>query len=84
MTWKTQPEAEKTDPELEKAVSEAARVAAAVDAATSHVPPGIRVLALSGLVGILAARLGANLDSIFKLIKDLYEQEGRRIVNRGH
>ena len=84
MDWKIQPEGREPDPELEKAIEAAARVAAAVDQATAQVAPGVRLLGLSGLVGILAARLGASLDPIFELIKDLYEQEGRRIVNRGH
>ena len=84
MIWKVRAEGQEPDPELEKAIDAAARVAAAVDQATAHVAPGVRLLGLGGLIGILAARLGANLDSIFKLIKDLYEQEGRRIVNRGH
>ena len=84
MDWEVRPETEKPDPELAEAVSEAARVAAAVDAATSHVPLGVRIVALIALLGIGGARAGAPVELIVDLVQDFYAQERERIASRGH
>lgn len=84
MNWKTPPETQEPDPELAAAVEAAGRVAAVVDEATAWIAPGIRLIALAGLVGVLAARTGTGLDSVLDLIKDFHAQELERIRTRGH
>jgi hypothetical protein len=84
MDWKTQPETQEPDPELAAAVEAAGRVAAVVDEVTAWVAPGVRLIALAGLVGILAARTGTGLDSVLDLVRDFHAQEMERICARGH
>ena len=84
MRWEIEPSTEKPDPELEKAISEAARTAAAVDLFIADVPLGTRIIALAGLVGIAAARADAALEPILDLIRSFYQEERERIANRGH
>jgi len=84
MDWKIQPEGREPDPELEKAIEAAARVAAAVDQATAHVPLGTRVVAFAGILGIVTARADAALEPVLDLVRDFYAQERERIANRGH
>jgi len=84
MRWEIEPSTEKPDPELEKAIEAAARVAVVVDQATAHVPLGTRVVAFAGLLGIAAARADAALEPVLDLIRSFYQEERERITRRGH
>ena len=84
MDRKVLPETQEPDPRLAEAISEAARVAVVVDQATAHVPSGVRIIALAGLLGIAAARADAALEPVIDLIRSFYREEQERISRRGH
>ena len=84
VAWKVRAEGQEPDPEVEKAIEAAARVAVVVDQATAHVPLGTRVVAFAGLLGIAAARADAALEPVLDLIRSFYQEERERITRRGH